>query len=175
MTCNLHFPNMSRFTLLIAFLPFFPAQGETVRRAASGLRMELPDKWMVSKNDPEQMVVTAKDMNKEFSIRAIELLKPTPQELMSVKMNPATLFQKHYQLQDVELGSDPLEDSVNGLTQTRIEGTAKGAANRKLIVDWHLTVIEGGRTPLVLLAVGDLECFGDTYDKMLDSIAASQE
>jgi len=157
--------------LLFASVVSLSIRAETIEHKDAGLQFDIPEGWkteqaedlLIANNEAGDLVVVifvAKaDNAKEF----IDGMGAELGKLIS----------------DAEVTSGPKEETINELTQEYVEGTGKYADTDKFIpkgeakdteIDWHMTVVVGGKKILVAIAFGKLADDGEKVAALYNSI-----
>ena len=72
-----------------------------------------------------------------------------------------------YLMQDPKITTELTEARINGLVQTFVEGDG---VMEDVVMDWDLTLIQGSRRSMVIVAIGDIEGNQRAIDGIYQSI-----
>ncbi|HYF49064.1 MAG TPA: hypothetical protein VEJ63_06650 [Planctomycetota bacterium] len=144
------------------------AQAETLQHAESGLQFDVPDGW---KHESAEDLLVATNGDGDLVVlifvakadSAEEFLKGMGEELGKI-------------IKDAKITEGPKEEKINELTQEFIEGTGKPVGRKAkgeedaAEVDWHMTVVHGGKKLMVAVAFGNLTDDGEKVAALYNSI-----
>jgi len=121
-----------------------PAVAEVFTHAKAGLQFTLPDSWNVT-TEGDSLEALSGD---ESVIMWFDVI--APRDLDAYLKEVDKDISRH--LQKVKVTTDETTEVVNGLKQHYLQGTAM--ANGEPVA-WDLTLVEGGKMVLCVLAAGD--------------------
>jgi hypothetical protein len=150
---------MRRFTAvcLLALLVCTGIRAETLEHTDTGLKFDVPKGWqhategdlLVISNPDDDVVMIALVAE---DATAKDFIDHLDKELGHMVKNP-------------KVTKGPTAEKVNNLTQSYVEGKGTLLNTDKWIpkgekaeetVEWHMTLVLGGKTPLVIIAFGKL-------------------
>lgn len=141
-------------------------QAEPYKHKASGLQFNLPKGWKCAEKQDGQIIIQNADKTVHLVGGVID--KKTAKEIFdNVDKFLATLEG----WKEVKVTDGPKKEKVNDLQQAWFEGTATVKDDGKdLKIEWDLTVVSGGKNPLFLVGMGQLDKNEKVYEKFFESI-----
>ncbi len=153
---------------LLVALPLSAA--EPTKKESAGISFILPDKWKVLDEKGNFAIHTA---DKDVIIVLVELkpaeLKKVKKKAEIIKYVEAMGVLKEPEIDDEDAG---ITDTQHGLTSTDFSGNAtfKDGDKKGKDTEFFVTILEGGKVPLLFFGYGDLEKHEKQIDDLFDSM-----
>lgn len=151
--------------LAVAFLATHLTADDYTHKA-SGLKFTLPEGWTCKEtkgkieidNEDKSLAVVGGVIPKESAKAIFADIKKFLDGLDG--------------LDNIEVTGGPEKETVNGLTQSWYEGTARCKDDRGKTqqIEWDLTIVTGGKELLFLVGIGKLDDNEDEYEEFFESI-----
>lgn len=144
----------------LALLLAAPASAEVFSHADAGVEFDVPAKWKVEQDGDAMMAMSPKE--DAFIIFSVMKGKEVKQFLAGIDKELASW------MNNIKVTTDATTEKVNALTQHYMEGTGV-LTDGGVDVHWDLTLVEGAKKPMFVLAVG-ANLDGDQVKKVYSSI-----
>ena len=147
-----------RVLFCLLMIPAVFAQ-ESFTHEPSGLTFTLPAGWTYSHEgdhfeaaSSDESIVLLFFVGKSYEVEAA--INGAVDELSKI-------------IRNVNVTTDVTEVEVNGLNHAFIEGDGLMEGE---VIDWDLTVVQGSRKCMAIVALGDIDSYQGIVDKIYDSI-----